>query len=170
MEIKALSSIEGLETQFLALLTDCVESGASVGFLTPVDQIELNAYWLDVEADLASNKRKLFAAFDGDKLIACVQLALCSKANGRHRGEVEKLMVATAYRGQGISKKLMAFMEQAAVELNLRLLVLDTRVGDVASYLYAAMGYQEVGQIPNFALSSKGLLEGTSVFYKTLAA
>ena len=168
MEIKALNSIKDLETQFLTLLTDCVDSGASVGFLTPVNQAELAAYWLGVEADLVSNKRKLFAVYDVEKLVACVQLSLCAKANGNHRGEVEKLMVATASRGQGISKKLMAFMEQAAVELNLSLLVLDTRLGDVASSLYRAMGYTEAGQIPQFARSSNGELEGTVFFYKLL--
>ncbi len=168
MQIKALSSIKGLESLFLSLLTDCVESGASVGFLTPVDKRELTDYWLCVEADLALNNKKLFAVFEADKLVACVQLSLCSKANGRHRGEVEKLMVATASRGQGISKKLMAFMERDALESGLRLLVLDTRLGDVASSLYLSIGYTEAGHIPEFALSSKGELEGTVFFYKLL--
>lgn len=168
MEIKSLTSIKGRENQFLTLLTDCVESGASVGFLKPIDKAELIAYWLGVESDLESNRRKLFAVYDGGKLVACVQLSLCAKANGRHRGEVEKLMVATSSRGQGISKRLMAFMEQAAVELNLSLLILDTRLGDVASSLYRAMGYTEAGQIPQFARSSNGQLEGTVFFYKLL--
>lgn len=168
MEIKSLTSLKGLENQCLSLLTDCVESGASVGFLTPSDNTELTDYWLGVEADLASNRRKLFAVFDTDKLVACVQLSLCSKANGKHRGEVEKLMVATSYRGQGISKKLMLCLEREAVEMGLSLLVLDTRFGDIASSLYRAIGYIEAGHIPQFALSSSGELEGTVLFYKLI--
>ena len=168
MDILELHSLKDLEPQFLSLLTDCVESGASVGFLTPIDNTELTDYWQGVEADLASNSRKLFAVLDEDKLVACVQLSLCSKANGRHRGEVEKLMVATSHRGQGISKKLMAFMESAAIKTGISLLVLDTRLGDVASSLYRGIGYIEAGQIPNFALSSNGQFEGTVFFYKPI--
>ena len=170
MEIKELNTIEGLENQLLSLLTDCIESGASVGFLTPVDQSEVANYWNAVEADLVSKNRKFFAVFDTNKLVACVQLSLCSKANGSHRGEVEKLMVATSSRGQGISKCLMSSMESVAAEIGLTLLVLDTRLGDVASSLYRAIGYIEAGQIPQFARSSNGELEGTVFFYKLLSA
>lgn len=168
MEIKELNTIKGFTSQLSSLLIDCIESGASVGFLTPVNIAELTDYWQSVDVDLALSQRKLFAVFEADMLVACVQVSLCSKANGSHRGEVEKLMVATSSRGQGISKKLMAFMEQESVEMGLSLLVLDTRLGDVASSLYRAIGYRESGQIPQFARSSNGELEGTVFFYKLL--
>jgi ribosomal protein S18 acetylase RimI-like enzyme len=168
MVIKALNSIKGLVSQFSSLLIDCIESGASVGFLTPLDTTEILDYWQGVEAELVSGKRKLFAVFNENELVACVQLSLCSKANGQHRGEVEKLMVSTSSRGQGISKILMSYMEQNARESDLSLLVLDTRLGDVASSLYRAIGYIEAGHIPQFARSSNGELEGTVFFYKLL--
>ncbi|MCD1189597.1 GNAT family N-acetyltransferase, partial [Vibrio cholerae] len=49
-----------------------------------------------------------------------------------------------------------------------QLLVLDTRLGDVASLLYRSIGYTEAGQIPQFARSSNGKLEATVYFYKQL--
>ncbi|EHR4996458.1 N-acetyltransferase family protein [Vibrio parahaemolyticus] len=168
MEIKEVSSISGLADQLHLLLVDCINSGASVGFLTPVDENEVKSYWSSVESDLESGTRRLFLAYDGESVIGVVQLSLCSKPNGSHRGEVEKLMVHTDARGKGISKKLMSLMEDVATEIGLSLLVLDTRLGDVASSLYRTIGYTEAGQIPQFARSSTGELEGTVYFFKIL--
>jgi acetyltransferase len=168
VEIKEVSSISALEADLKALLIDSVESGASVGFLAPVSSDTLTSYWDNVERDLQLNTRKLFVALDQNRVIGAVQLQRCAKSNATHRGEVEKLMVKTAYRGQGVSKKLMSLMEQTAKEIGLSLLVLDTRSGDVASFLYRAIDYSEVGQIPNFARSLNGELDATVYFYKQL--
>ncbi|UXI03208.1 GNAT family N-acetyltransferase [Photobacterium sp. TY1-4] len=168
MEIIEIASIGHRETALASLLTDCIESGASVGFLTPVDSAEISAYWQGVAADLQSGARRLFVAIENEQILGAVQLSLCSKANGSHRGEVEKLMVKTSARGRGISKKLMARMEQVSQDMGLSLLVLDTRLGDVASALYRKIGYTEAGQIPDFARSSSGQLEATVYFYKQL--
>ena len=46
--------------------------------------------------------------------------------------------------------------------------MLDTRVGDVASSLYRQLGYQEAGQIPDFARNGDGTLAATQFFYKQL--
>lgn len=168
MEIKQVSSISGLVEQLYSLLADCIVSGASVGFLTPINDQEVKSYWESVETELESGTRKLFLAYDNDNVIGAVQLSLCAKANGAHRGEVEKLMVDTRARGKGVSKKLMSLMESVASEMGLSLLVLDTRLGDVASSLYRSIGYTEAGQIPQFARSSTGELEATVYFFKLL--
>ncbi|MEL0630888.1 GNAT family N-acetyltransferase [Psychromonas aquatilis] len=168
VEIKEVDTIVGIAEQLHSLLVDCINSGASVGFLTPVVRQEVTAYWAVVESGLKLRERKLFIAYDGNRIVGTVQLSLCSKPNGAHRGEVEKLMVDTDVRGKGISKKLMSSMESAAVEMGLSLLVLDTRLGDIASSLYRAMGYSEAGQIPQFARSSSGELESTVYFFKLL--
>tara|TARA_R110002126_G_scaffold271767_3_gene415791 strand:+ start:4747 stop:5253 length:507 start_codon:yes stop_codon:yes gene_type:complete len=168
VEIKQVSSISGLVEQLHSLLADCIVSGASVGFLTPINDQEVKSYWESVETELESGTRKLFLAYDNDNVIGAVQLSLCAKANGAHRGEVEKLMVDTRARGKGVSKKLMSLMESAASEMGLSLLVLDTRLGDVASSLYRSIGYTEAGQIPQFARSSTGELEATVYFFKLL--
>tara|TARA_R110001583_G_scaffold86169_1_gene225381 strand:- start:5125 stop:5631 length:507 start_codon:yes stop_codon:yes gene_type:complete len=168
VEIKQVSSISGLVEQLYSLLADCIVSGASVGFLTPINDQEVKSYWESVETELESGTRKLFLAYDNDNVIGAVQLSLCAKANGAHRGEVEKLMVDTRARGKGVSKKLMSLMESVASEMGLSLLVLDTRLGDVASSLYRSIGYTEAGQIPQFARSSTGELEATVYFFKLL--
>ncbi|RKF17404.1 GNAT family N-acetyltransferase [Alginatibacterium sediminis] len=168
MDIIEVSSIEGIEPQLQDLLVNCIEDGASLGFLTPSNQDEVKSYWHSVEQGLQNSSRKLFVALHEQQVLGTVQLALCSKANGSHRGEVEKLMVNTQARGQGIARQLMQLMEEHAAEIGLSLLVLDTRFGDVASTLYRNNNYIEAGSIPQFARSSSGELEATVYFYKLL--
>ena len=168
MEIIDVKSLTESEDTLCLLLTDCVESGSSVGFLTPVNPQHIRQYWQGIAKDITAQKRQLFVIFEGQKAIASVQLALCSKPNGTHRGEVEKLMVHTEARGQGLSKLPMTHLEQQARALGLQLLVLDTRLGDIASTLYRKMGFQEAGEIPDFTQNANGDLEATVLFYKRL--
>lgn len=168
MLIRELSTIQGREEALSALLIDAVASGASVGFLTPIEPEAINAYWAETELALRQGSRKLFVALDENRIMGAVQLAMCLKANGQHRGEVEKLMVRTDARGRGIGRALMHHLEPVAKRCGLSLLVLDTRQGDVASHLYRALGYVEAGRIPRFALSTDGQLDTTVFFYKWL--
>ncbi|MDN3681310.1 GNAT family N-acetyltransferase [Vibrio tapetis subsp. quintayensis] len=168
MNIIELPSLDGYQPSLETLLIDCVSSGASVGFIMPIDHQEVTAYWQGVASDLANNTRKIWLAVEDNQLLGVVQLSLCTKRNGRHRGEIEKLMVKTSARGRGISTLLMQTLEERSTELGLSLLVLDTRKGDVASDLYRKLGYIESGQIPQFALSSNGELDATVIFYKLL--
>lgn len=168
MDIVEVNSAATYQDALIALLQDCVDSGASVGFLPPLSTEEAASYWLGVAADLAANRRKVWLALEQQQIVGAVQLALCGKANGRHRGEVEKLIVLQTARGQGVGRALMLAMEQGAREADRSLLVLDTRAGDVASHLYQQLGYQEAGQIPGFALGTDGKLAATVIFYKTL--
>ncbi|TNI25124.1 GNAT family N-acetyltransferase [Aeromonas veronii] len=162
MNIVEVKSAATYQSALITLLQDCVDSGASVGFLPPLTTEESTRYWQGVEADLAAGHRKLWLALEQQ------QLALCGKANGRHRAEVEKLMVLQTARGKGVGRALMQALEQGAHAAGRSLLVLDTRAGDVASHLYRQLGYLEAGQIPSFARNADGSLAATVIFYKPL--
>ncbi|KIQ77382.1 GNAT family N-acetyltransferase [Aeromonas sp. L_1B5_3] len=168
MEIIDVPAIEEQLPALIALLQDCVDSGASVGFVPPLRVEDGAKYWQEVAAELASGGRKLWLALEQQAVVGAVQLSLCGKANGRHRAEVEKLMVLQAARGKGIGRALIQAMEQGAHAAGRSLLVLDTHAGDVASHLYRQLGYQEAGQIPHFALGADGKLAATVIFYKML--
>ena len=168
MMIKPISRLTDVLADLNALLIDCVDSGASVGFLPPLDEAAATSYWSAVEADMQQGNRQLLVAEQEGRILGAVQLALAGKANARHRAEVEKLMVHRDARGQGLGRQLMQALDALAVEQQRSLLVLDTWLGDVASDLYRKMGYIEAGQIPGFALSASGELDGTVFFYKTL--
>lgn len=168
MEILEVDSTRGIKPALITLLQDSVASGASVGFLPPLQEEQGLEYWQGIEADLANGVRKLWVAFDQHHLVGALQLSLSTKANGGHRAEVEKLMVHSEARGKGVGRALMLAMEQGARDAQRTLLVLDSRVGDVASNLYRQLGYLEAGQIPNFAKSADGTLAATQFFYKQL--
>lgn len=171
MKILLISDLTPHLSSLTALLQDCVSSGASVGFLPPVKNEQAEQYWTAVQLELDSvpTSRLMIGAFEGEQLVGCVQLSLAGKSNAQHRAEVEKLMVHTRHRGKGISKQLLSQLEIEAKQQKRTLLVLDTRLGDIASDLYKRMGYTEAGRIPNFALSANGKLEPTIYFYKSIS-
>lgn len=168
MKIEQLTTLSDSREALVALLRDCVESGASVGFLAPMEVNEAERYWQGVAADLAEGGRTLLVAREEGRIAGTVQISYCGKKNGSHRAEVEKLMVHTVFRQRGIAQALMAEVERQAQENQRTLLILDTRTDDTASILYRKLGYQEAGQIPQFARSSAGTLDGTTFFYKLL--
>jgi GNAT superfamily N-acetyltransferase len=155
--------------QLIRLLQDAVDSGASVGFLAPLSDVEAYHYWMKAFVQVAENSRIILAAMHEDRIVGSVQLELASMPNAAHRAEVQKLLVLRSWRRQGLGLALMTAIEQAARRQGRRLLVLDTRLGDAAEQLYTHMGYTRVGVIPAFALSSAGTLDATVVFYRDLS-
>lgn len=168
MLIEEILELAEHRADLLAVLRDSVAGGASVGFLPPLSDTDAGDYWASVEEDLrAGSRRVCIASIDG-RVVGVVQLALHAKANGNHRGEVEKLMVHSDYRGRGIARRLMEKIEECARCSARQLLVLDTRTGDAAEQLYRKIGYVEAGCIPAFARSAAGTLDATTLFYKQL--
>lgn len=170
VKLMTIDTLTPVQAGLVNLLVDCVASGASVGFLPPLEAATAVDYWRSVAAELEEGTKKLLVAVEDGSVIGAVQLAISEKQNGRHRGEVQKLMVHTGSRGRGIGKQLMLALEASARELDRSLLVLDTRRGDTASSLYHHMGYLLAGDIPGYARSASGELHTTSFFYKQLDA
>jgi len=155
------------ERALLELLRDAVDAGASVGYLAPLPDADGNTYWRAVKAALAEG-RVLLGAYVDERLVGSVQLDPVGKPNGRHRAEVQKLLVLREFRGRGIAKALMAAVERKAAELDRWLLVLDTVPGQPAEKLYERLGYRRAGVVPDYAEKSGGGFEPTVIFYKKL--
>jgi hypothetical protein len=62
----------------------------------------------------------------------------------------------------------MVDLERVAREERRTLLTLDTVTGGAAEPLYASLGFQRVGVIPDYALFPDGRLCDTTVFFKRL--
>ncbi|HMQ29112.1 MAG TPA: GNAT family N-acetyltransferase [Chloroflexaceae bacterium] len=156
--------------ELVALLGDAVTGGASVGFLLPLADGELERYWEGVVAGVEAGAKLLLVARLGGQVAGSVQVAPEPRANGSHRAEVQKLLVGRWARRQGVGAALMGAAEAAAWAMGRSLLVLDTRVGDDAQRLYARLGYSLAGVIPGYARSpDRGALEGSAFMYKELA-
>jgi GNAT superfamily N-acetyltransferase len=157
--------LDGLD----ALLRGSVESGASVGFLPPLAAEESRAFWLETLDEVAAGTRLALGAWLDGRLVGTVQLALATKPNAWHRAELQKLLVHTVARRQGIAQKLLDALERAALESGRTLLVLDTEQGSDAERLYRRVGYSEAGAIPRFAATAACPLTATVIFYKDMA-
>ena len=153
----------------IALLADTVNSGASVGFLRPLDAGLARAYWQDILAAVGRGTRILLIARVDGEIAGSVQLDLCEKQNGGHRGEVQKLIVRSQQRRQGIATELMRAIEAEARAAARSLLVLDTEAGSAAVPFYESLDWIRVGSIPDFALSTDGVPTPNVIYYKKLS-
>lgn len=148
-----------------ALLADAVDDGASVGFLAPMSQKKALGYWQPVIAGLR-NGMVLWIAESEGRVVGTVQLALNGKENGSHRADVQKLLVLRTHRGRGIAAALMDAVDEYAVANGRTLLVLDTIAGSPAEFVYQRLGWQKVGEIPDYAAMPDGELRPTAYYYK----
>ncbi|HJD80722.1 GNAT family N-acetyltransferase [Kitasatospora aureofaciens] len=162
--------LDGSVAEFAGLLADTVNCGASVGFLAPLEPEESSAWWRALVPELAAGRLLVWTAraADDGRLAGTVQLRPATTANGRHRGEVAKLMVHPADRGHQLAGRLLAALEERAVASGIRLLVLDTETGSPAERMYEAAGWSRVGTVPDYAADPMGTLRPTTIFFKSL--
>lgn len=150
------------------VLIDCVEGGASIGFMHPVPRAKAVAFWENALASAARGERILLVAEDADGIFGTVQVVLAMPDNQPHRGDVAKMQVHRRARRRGVGEALMRAAEDAARGAGRTLLVLDTVTGSDAERLYARLGWQRSGVIPNYAHLPRGGLCSTTVFYREL--
>lgn len=169
-DIQRLTADEarGVLPELVALLQDAVQHGASIGFTQPLPAEVAERYWQDVVREVAQGSRILLATRREGVVVGGVQLGLCTRPNGLHRAEVQKLFVHTRWRRQGIARSLMTAIEQEARAARRSLLYLDTEPHKPAAAMYERMGWVRVGEIPGYACSPDGHLHGTVFFYRTI--
>ena len=170
VEIKALSAVEaeGLLADLAELLVDAVDSGASIGFMPPLELAEAQEYWQGVLAAMRARERVLLAAVEEGRVLGAVQLFCEMRANGRHRAEAGKLFVHRRARRRGLARALLAELETVARARGLTLLLMDTRKGGEAERLCESLGYTRWGEVPEYARSGDGTLHTTVFFYRRL--
>lgn len=168
--IKSFSATEINDhiSEIIDMLKLAVDGGASIGWLAPLSEADAKDYWLSVQAQVEAGNKILLVAQQDERVVGAVQIALESRRNGDHRGEVQKLVVHMSYRRQGIARQLMERLDAIAKQANRSLLVLDVRKGDPAETLYQKMGYIHVGDIPAYARNNDDGFDATALYYKSL--
>jgi len=149
------------------VLLDCVEGGASVSFMLPMARATAISFWQRVADAIARGERTLLVLEDAHGIAGTVQLITDLPENQPHRADVAKLLVHRRARNSGVGRRLMLAVEDAAREQGRRVLVLDT-ASSSAERLYARLGWQRVGVVPDYALLPDGALCQTAFYYKHL--
>lgn len=152
------------------VMLDCVEGGASIGFMLPLERDRAVAFWRGLLESAARGERIVLVAEDRPTgaVVGTVQVVLIAPENQPHRGDISKMLVHRGARRRGVAEALMRAVEQAALGADKTVLVLDTASTE-AERLYTRLGWTRVGVIPDYALSPDGGFVDAIFFFKRLS-
>jgi GNAT superfamily N-acetyltransferase len=151
------------------VLVDCVNGGASVGFMQPYGVGDAEPYWQGVADAVTAGATLLFVAELEGKVVGTVQIGAAQMPNQPHRADLKKLLVHRSARGKGLARLLMDAAEREAASRGKTILVLDTATGSDAEAIYPRLGWERVGVIPDYALWPEGGFCASTFFYKRVA-
>lgn len=152
------------------LLVEAVTAGASIGFMAGITTDEARRFWAARSAAVLAGECVLLVALAGDRLAGTVSLMTGTPPNQPHRADVSKMIVAQAFRQQGVGAALLAAVEAEALALGRTTLVLDTISGSAAARLYERGGWTRIGDIADYALMPDGAMAPTTVYARHLRA
>ncbi len=168
-QIRELGSLDPAAVRALSdVLIDCVEAGASVGFMLPLTRARAERFWTKVAAEVAAGDRAILIAEDDAGICGTVQLVLDLPENQPHRADLCKMLVHRRARRRGLGAALMSQVERLALARGRTLLVLDAVTDGDAARLYTRLGWCRAGDVPGYALMPDGAPCGTTYFYKRL--
>lgn len=167
--VRRLDRLEQREIDQLAdVLLNCVDHGASVGFMLPMTREKSGAFWRRVADDASAARRIVLVGEDTLGICGTVQLVLDLPENQPHRADLCKMLVHSRARRSGLGSALLRAAESAARAAGRTLLVLDAVTRGDAYRLYERHGWVRVGDIPDYALYPNGGFCSTTVFYRDL--
>jgi GNAT superfamily N-acetyltransferase len=167
--IRRLTSIEDAQIEALAdVLIDCVDGGASVGFMSPMSRAKATTFWRRVADGVANGRRALLVAEDEHGICGTVHLLLQLADNQPHRADLTKMLVHSRARRRGVGAQLVQAAERLARECGKTLLVLDAVTDGDGARLYERLGWVRVGDIPGYALFPQGGECSTTLYYKVV--
>ena len=107
--LRRLHSLDEAQIDELAdVLIDCVEGGASVGFMLPLTRDRAVGFWRRVARGVAAGERALLVAEDAEGICGTVQLVLDQPENQPHRADLAKMQVRRRVRRQGLGPRCCA--------------------------------------------------------------
>jgi len=163
------AAYEGAIDGLAELLVDAVDHGAGVNFMAGVTADETRAWWEARRDGVTAGTIVPVVAIDDDgRVVGSTVLLYAWNPNSPHRGEISKVIVHSSARRRGLGRLLMEAAETRSLADGRWLLTLDTVTGSDADAFYRALGWNEVGVVPDFALMPDGTLTPTTYFWKDL--
>jgi acetyltransferase len=151
--------------ELAAFLREALEAGMALGQLAGGDTEQAVAETIGA---LEPGRRLLFGAFRGDELVGTAQLERAGAANGRHRAEVQRVVVRADAQRQGVGRELMRAVEAAATGGEITLLWLTTHDRTPACAFYERLGYERLGVMPDYSRRPTGELWPGAFYYRLL--
>lgn len=149
----------------VSILRDSITNNYSIGFLASDSDASLRDFWAN---EIQRPNNLIICAWDENEIVGTVIITRESRTNGLHRGEFRKLLVHSSNQRMGIGTSLEAYACEAARNLGLNLLYLDSATDYLVEKTYEDWGWQRVGSIPKYAAEPSGNLVATTIFYKEL--
>jgi acetyltransferase len=147
---------------------DALRSGMALGALGSMESETLERSYHDIVSRLVDRDRVLVVAEARGKVVGMAQLVFSLATNAGHRAEIQRVGVATAARGKGIGRKLMAAVEEVAREHRVSLLWLTTHDETEACLFYESIGYTKLGVMPNYSRRPDGSLWPGAFYFREL--
>ena len=168
--IRRAGSQPGLARGLADVLVDCVEAGASVGFMLPLEVERAESYWTDTIDSSMRGERILLVAEDEStgEIVGTVQVILSAPENQPHRGEIAKMLVHRRARRRGVAEALMRAAE-AAAWMPARHCSSSTPPAPTPSVSTTGSAGSVSESSPAMRCGLTGGLVDTTVFYKLLA-
>jgi ribosomal protein S18 acetylase RimI-like enzyme len=144
-----------------------IEAGGGFGWVQLPNRGMLERFWQGV---LAMPVRMLFVARLDGVICGTAQLVRPAKNNEAQSACVSLtgFFIAPWARGQGLSRKLLDYVEKTAANEGYKVINLDVRETQTAAInLYESSGYTLIGKHPNYAYIGEQLIAGR-YYYKVL--
>ena len=168
-KIRRLTELDDTHIGALAdVLLDCVQGGASIGFMHPLTRERALDFWQRVARRVKSGARAILVAEDELGISGTVQLVLEIADNQPHRADLVKMLVLRRARRRGLGEALVRAAEALALECGRTVLVLDAVTNGDAARMYERLGWIRVGDVPDFALFPDGKPCSTTFYYRDL--
>jgi GNAT superfamily N-acetyltransferase len=140
----------------------------ALGLLGPLEPDAARADYESTVRALDGDERILVVAELDGHVVGMAQLVRSGATNARHRAEVRRVAVASAARGTGVGRRLMAAVEEEARANGMTLLWLTTHADTDADRFYEAIGYTRLGVMPSYSRRPDGALASGVFFYREL--
>lgn len=144
-----------------------IEAGGGFGWVSLPNRDILERYWQGV---IAMPARMLFVARLDGVICGTAQMIRPPKNNEAQAFAINLsgLFIAPWARGQGLSRRLLDYIEKTAVKEGFGIINLDIRETQVAAIaLYESVGFQLIGKHPHYARVHGEIVSGR-YYYKVI--
>ncbi|HOO51999.1 MAG TPA: GNAT family N-acetyltransferase [Alphaproteobacteria bacterium] len=146
---------------------EAINAGGGFGWIHLPNRNLLERFWQGV---LTMPARKLFVARLDNTICGAAQVIIPSKSNEAQSYNVQLsgLFISPWARGQGLSRRLLDFIEKTMTKKGFAIINVDLReTQDAAIQLYESAGYTMIGRHPNYAVVNGDFVAGR-YYYKKL--